>query len=128
MDAVRLRFDQDVSAATVRQATREALEAWQTPHIADETLLVVTELVANVTRHTSDGGELTLTLQRDSVLVEVADSSPEEPRVCPRDHVRIGGRGLQLVSAMARRWGARACSWAGRAGKVVWVELALHPA
>ena len=46
----------------------------------------------------------------------------------PRDTRRVGGRGLQLVGAMTRRWGARASSWAGRAGKVVWAELALHPA
>jgi hypothetical protein len=34
---------------------------------------------------------------------------------------------MQLVGALARRWGARAASWTGRAGKVVWAELALRP-
>jgi hypothetical protein len=128
MEAVRLRFDHDVSAAALRQSARDALEAWRAPQVLDVTLIVVTELVGNVARHTDDGGELTLTLQRDSILVEVADSSPETPTMRPRDTRRVGGRGLQLVAAMTRRWGARASSWAGRAGKVVWAELALHPA
>ena len=47
------------------------------------TLVVVTELVGNVARHTDDGGELTLTLQGDSILVEVADSSPRRRRCVP---------------------------------------------
>jgi anti-sigma regulatory factor (Ser/Thr protein kinase) len=128
MEAVRLRFDQDVSAAAVRRAARDALEAWRAPQVVDEALVVVTELVGNVTRHTAGGGELRLSLRDDAILVEVADSSPEAPTMRPRDARRVGGRGLQLVAAMTRRWGARASSWAGRAGKVVWAELALHPA
>ena len=59
---------------------------------------------------------------RESVLVcEVADSSPALPRLrlAARDEER--GRGLQIVSRLSQRWGARrtAC------GKVVWCELAL---
>jgi signal transduction histidine kinase len=127
MDAVRVRFDHDVSMAVVRQATRDALDAWHAPQIVDDTLVVVTELVANVRQHTADGGELTLTLQPDVILVEVADTSPEKPQLRPRDSHRVGGRGMQLVAALARRWGARAASWTGRAGKVVWAELALRP-
>jgi anti-sigma regulatory factor (Ser/Thr protein kinase) len=127
MDAVRVRFDHDVSAAVVRQAARDALDAWHAPQIVDDTLVVVTELVANVSRHTADGGELTLTLQPDAILVEVADTSPETPQLRPRDIHRAGGRGLLLVAAVTRRWGSRAVSLAGRAGKVVWAELALRP-
>jgi hypothetical protein len=128
MESVRLRFDHRAPAAVARKLARGALEAWKATYLLDDLLLVVTELVQNVTRHTANGGELVLSRHGDTVLVEVRDASPVLPKVGPRDPRRPGGRGLALVAAVARRWGTRTASWAGRRGKVVWAELGPRPA
>jgi anti-sigma regulatory factor (Ser/Thr protein kinase) len=128
MSSVRLRFEHSAPAASARSTARRALEAWKATQVLDDLLLVVTELVQNVSRHTSNGGELVLSLHGDTILVEVRDASPVLPHMCKQDPRRVGGRGLPVVAAVARRWGARTSSWAGRAGKVVWAELAVCPA
>jgi two-component sensor histidine kinase len=89
--------------------------------------VIATELVQNVTQHTGNGGELVITLRSDVMRIEVCDTSPAPPRSLSYDHRRPGGRGLQIVARMARRWGSRAASWAGQAGKVVWAELDRPP-
>lgn len=126
MESVRLQFDHGAPGAVVRQVARTALAGWHASYPQEDVLLVVTELVHNVTRHTADGGELVLTLRADCVLVEVNDSSAELPKLRQRA-TRIGGRGLLLVAAVAKRWGARSRAWAGNAGKVVWAEVGLRP-
>jgi hypothetical protein len=53
------------------------------------------------------------------VRVEVRDAAAGPPRLQPHDPLRIRGRGLQLVDALATRWG-----WTGDPpGKVVWAEV-----
>ena len=103
------------------------MSAWNVPDADGDALTVVTELVHNVCRHTHNGGELAVTLHRradcDAVLIEVADADPRSAHALPRDPRRVGGRGLQIVSAIARRWGMRAAEWAGHRGKIVWAEL-----
>lgn len=127
MESVRFPFDHGAPAASARQAARGAFEAWKAAHLLDDALVVVTELVANVTRHTSNGGELILTLYEDVVLIEVVDASPDLPTLRSPDLRRPDGRGLLIVAAMARTWGSRSTSWSGHAGKVVWAEFARGP-
>lgn len=127
MPSFRLHFEHSAPAATARRTAREALEAWKASDVLDDLLLVVTELVQNVTRHTSNGGELVLSIRGDTILVEVRDASPVLPHLREQDPRRAGGRGLPVVAAIARRWGAQTSSWAGRAGKVVWAEVGVCP-
>jgi hypothetical protein len=127
MELLRLRFDHGAPATVVRRAVHDALCAWKVEHLADDALVVTTELVQNVTQHTADGGELLLVLRSDVIRIEVADTDPSAPRPLAYDARRPGGRGLQIVAAMARRWGSRAADWAGHAGKVVWAELGTTP-
>ncbi|WP_353939640.1 ATP-binding protein, partial [Micromonospora sp. b486] len=87
-------------------------------------LAVITELMHNVIRHTDDGGKLELTRQADAILVEVFDKlHPATPtsRAGPASDRR---RGLLIVEAMAREWGAHTID-DGRPGKVVWAEIPL---
>lgn len=123
MESVRWRFDHGAPAAGARRVVRDTLCAWQVEHLADDALVITTELVQNVTQHTINGGELFLSLQPDLIRIEVADADPTVPRPLGHDARRPGGRGMQLVAAMARRWGSRALEWAGHPGKVVWAEL-----
>lgn len=87
----------------------------------DDAALLTTELAANAVRHaTVDRFYLTLHCDADRVRVEVADGSLEPPVVLRPDPMATSGRGLQLVDALADRWGFERREH----GKVVWFELA----
>jgi anti-sigma regulatory factor (Ser/Thr protein kinase) len=119
MEVLRLPFDHHSDSAALRHAAQHRLSGWQTADQVDDTLLVITELMQNVIQHTGDGGELALTRHPDRVLVEVSDSSTDEPRVYQPDPRRVGGRGMLVVSAMSRTWGSRRRT----GGKIVWAEM-----
>jgi anti-sigma regulatory factor (Ser/Thr protein kinase) len=120
---IRHAFAHGAPAAPARRAAEAVLRLWRMPERIDDVLLVVTELVQNVSQHTSDGGELRLELRDGAILIEVTDASTAMPRVGRQDLRTVGGRGLFLIAAVARRWGTRRTSWSGHPGKVVWVEL-----
>ncbi|KWT56875.1 hypothetical protein ADL21_37475 [Streptomyces albus subsp. albus] len=63
--------------------------------------LIVTELVANVTRHTSSSCRLRLCLAADTLTVEVSDDCPDRPRFRPPAPGDESGRGLLIVCALA---------------------------
>ena len=121
MELLRLAFGNDEPAAPVRRKAQAVLVGFSAswPDVADDVLVVISELVENVTRHTRGGGELRLTREDGVILVEVRDSDTGEPRLLPPDDRRIGGRGLLVVAGMARRWGVRRET----TGKTVWAEI-----
>ena len=89
--------------------------------LAEDLLLVVTELVANAYEH--GAAQRTLRLDRSDasghVIIEVEDGASAPP-VLGRS--RLGpnrGRGMTIVACVAERWGVRAL----RAGKTVWARL-----
>jgi serine phosphatase RsbU (regulator of sigma subunit) len=108
------------AAHEARGLVAEQLEKWQLAELVPTTQLLASELVTNAIRYSE--GAVTLCLIRESVLVcEVADSSPALPRLRLASGDEERGRGLQIVSRLSRRWGARRTP----AGKVVWCEQAL---
>ncbi|MEU4240510.1 alpha/beta fold hydrolase [Actinoplanes sp. NPDC026619] len=123
-DDRRMPLEHGASAAQARRLAEQVLHDWNMTDRTDEVLLVTTELVQNVTKHTTNGGELRLSRQDDTVLIEVTDSDPQMPHVKRSAPTVTGGRGLLLVSSAARRWGSRPVRWAGRTGKIVWAEIA----
>ncbi|MFI6077181.1 ATP-binding protein [Actinoplanes sp. NPDC051343] len=123
MQVLRLPFDHGTDSATVRQVARGHLIHWQTAELVDDTLLVITELVQNVIRHTGDGGEVALSHRGDVVLVEVFDHSPDLPELLAPDLRRLGGRGMLLIDAVSHGWGSRSTP----TGKVVWARLPIKP-
>jgi two-component sensor histidine kinase len=123
VDDIRLSLDHSTPASRARRLAERALHGWNLSDRADDVLLVTTELVQNVTQHTDDGGELHVVLRDDSILIEVTDTNPRMPRVQQPASGRTGGRGMLLVAAVARSWGSRPASWAGRKGKTVWAEI-----
>jgi anti-sigma regulatory factor (Ser/Thr protein kinase) len=87
--------------------------------------LLVSEVFSNSVRHSGSGapGETVTVVVRAGkgvVRVEVTDrAGPGTPKLRPAGHDAEGGRGLQLVAALAARWGSRR-----RGGRmVVWFEL-----
>ncbi|MFJ5232570.1 SpoIIE family protein phosphatase [Kitasatospora sp. NPDC088391] len=103
---------------------REAACGWLLERGLDELVdtceLLVSELVTNALRH--GRGEIRLRLLRDkSVVCEVWDDAYAQPRQRRAQETDEGGRGLQLVSLLAERWGSRRTP----KGKIVWFELSL---
>lgn len=117
MELLRLAFSNDEPAAPVRRRAQAVLGP--ASDAVDDVLVVISELVENVTRHTRGGGELRLTRDDGVIRVEVRDGDAAQPRLLPPDDRRIGGRGLLVVAGMARRWGVRP----EEAGKTVWAEI-----
>ncbi len=111
-------------AARVRQAralARETLTTWGLADLSDTVELLVSELVTNAVRH--GAGDIGLRLIRTgSLLCEVRDDGYDLPNLRSTDLTAENGRGLQLVTALAERWGAQRTP----TGKVVWFEQPLQ--
>lgn len=109
------------SAETARRLVRTALAAWGLEHMAEDGVLVVTELVANAVNHTR-GRSIRVIVARISdhvVRVGVVDTSRTMPVPRHPADTEVHGRGLTLVDALAIRWGTDL----KRSGKCVWAEL-----
>ncbi len=110
-----------VSARQARRFVTEALASWSLDAVTDEAVLLTSEVVTNALLHTGTGQiQLRLVLLPDGVRIEIVDDSPTLPR--PRHYSADAGtgRGLALVEAASRSWGARPTE----RGKVVWFEIA----
>ncbi len=114
-------LDGELTAAReARCLLAEPLEKWQLTGLLPTAQLLACELVTNAIRYAE--GPVTLRLiQEGSLVCEVADSSPALPRLLHAAGDDERGRGLQIVSRLSHRWGARRTP----AGKVVWCELQL---
>lgn len=108
------------SARAARTFTAAALEEWAVDDIADDVLLVVTELVNNAVTHAQTACELRLSISPVSLRVEVIDDGPGTPDPLPPSPTRNHGRGLHLVDALTAAWGFEPIE---TGGKMVWAEL-----
>ncbi len=108
------------SARRARVLIRRPLRQWGLEDLIPTTELLVSELVTNAVRYAQ--GKIGLRLILEGGLVcEVLDNSAALPRVRHPGEEDERGRGLQVVSQMAQRWGARRTL----SGKVVWCEQPL---
>ncbi len=104
-----------------RAAVREQLHDWRLPGLADSAELMVSELVTNAVQH-SHARPLALRLVRgDTLLCEVEDDDHELPTLLNARPTDEAGRGLRVVSTLAREWGTSRTA----SGKTVWFELTL---
>ena len=109
------------SIPVARHVVRELLRAWRAPHDHEDAALLVTELVANVIDHAQAEANLSLelTIADRWLRIAVVDGSAVRPVVQELSEDRPRGRGLQMVQAIADRWGVESY----RGGKRVWFEL-----
>ena len=118
---VTLEFRTELDAAPrARSAAGAALEAWGLRALADDTVLVVSELVTNGMLHAGAPVQLRLRQTARGVRVEVEDRSRVAPVRPLATLDAMTGRGMALVDALARRWGVQQLV----DGKIVWCELA----
>ncbi|MET9440556.1 SpoIIE family protein phosphatase [Streptomyces sp. NPDC006610] len=121
-DVAEWRLPLDVAEVRrARAAVREQLHAWGLARLADNAELMVGELVTNAVRH-SHRRPVELRLVRgDTLLCEVDDDDHELPTLLSAGPGDLKGRGLRVVSTLAREWGANRTA----SGKSVWFELTL---
>ncbi|WP_406442872.1 SpoIIE family protein phosphatase [Streptomyces sp. NBC_00631] len=102
-----------------RAVVREQLHDWGLARLADPAELMVSELVTNAVRH-SHGRPVQLRLIRgETLLCEVDDDDHTLPTLLSAEPGDEAGRGLRVVSTLAREWGTSRTA----AGKTVWFEL-----
>jgi len=85
----------------------------------DAALLVLSEVVTNVVRHTSSKRFTVRVDLSDGVEVAVHDSDPTMPKVRAAQSSDESGRGMVMVQALADDWGVHAVT----GGKWVWFRL-----
>jgi serine phosphatase RsbU (regulator of sigma subunit)/anti-sigma regulatory factor (Ser/Thr protein kinase) len=108
------------AAKRARSLIRSPLRRWGLADLIPIAELAVSELVTNAVRYAQ--GTIGLRLVFESGLfIEVLDDSAAVPRLRHADEDDERGRGLQVVSQVAHRWGTRRAG----AGKVVWCELSV---
>jgi anti-sigma regulatory factor (Ser/Thr protein kinase) len=119
------------NARAARELVTEAVRDWALEEILDLATLCTGELAANAVLHGRSPFDVVVRRRPDGVLIEVIDTRPEEvPAAVPTHGTAIDitrraatGRGLQIVAAMARRWGYTTSPEA----KAVWAEIDGEP-
>ena len=107
------------SSRAARLFVDDTLRDWSLGHVTADALLIVSELAANAVLHGNSDFTVGLTRSRDTMLIGVGDSRHESPTVRDIGLGEAGGRGLQLVTALATQWGTDVVA----DGKLVWAEL-----
>lgn len=106
-----------------RRLTRDTLVRWGYEDAAETAELLVGEVVTNAVRH-AHTRHIDLRLVRaDALLCEVADDDHAVPVLLSAGPQDEFGRGLRIVSRLAREWGASRTAQ----GKTVWFEQSLPP-
>ena len=93
---------------------------------ADTAKLLVSELVTNVNLHTDSlAVRLEVVLRHDRLRVSVYDDALDaDPHQKPGDAYNENGRGLLLLTGLARDWGVhRGATTHGTPAKQIWFEL-----
>jgi anti-sigma regulatory factor (Ser/Thr protein kinase) len=115
-----MRFDASAeSARAARGFVRQALGSAGLAELDEIAILLTSELVTNVVRHSHSGGKVDVEVRDRVVRVSVSDDSPIMPAVHEPETSADGGRGLWLVAQLSDDWGATRVV---DDGKVVWFE------
>jgi anti-sigma regulatory factor (Ser/Thr protein kinase) len=114
---------QPVTVTRARRLVEQTLAAWGLSALGEVAQLLATELITNAIRYATRPIELRL-LRTGTLLCEVRDDDHYLPILREAGGLDENGRGLFLVSRLARRWGVSRTTH----GKVVWFELDLGAA
>ncbi|WP_225095401.1 SpoIIE family protein phosphatase [Streptomyces sp. CoH27] len=116
------RFDPDPrEVGRARRLVRAQLLAWGLPQAVETAELLVSEVVTNAVRHAGSRPVDLRVVRADALLFEVTDDEPALPTMLGPGPYDESGRGLRVVSRLAREWGATASGHR----KTVWFEQAV---
>lgn len=113
------------AAAAARRLVVTSLAGCEPTVVADAEL-VTSELATNAILHAGTPFTVAVSSRSDgAVRVAVSDGSRGLPVVRPPTAAAAGGRGLQIVDSLCRRWGVLPAGVPGgpAVGKTVWCEL-----
>ncbi len=117
----RLTLDPESQAPrAARRFADETLRRWDCGGTLDTVELLVSELVTNAVIHARSTADVAVVLHRDSIRVEVGDTSDVMPKPRTAAANEPSGRGLELVAKLATAWGVEQRD---DGGKVVWFEV-----
>jgi PAS domain S-box-containing protein len=117
----RLKADEP-AVSNARRLVTDQLRGWSVPKdIADDVVLMSSELVTNAFVHGRPPIDLRLRLTSSELVLEVQDRTSYRPKRRRAQDEDENGRGLQIVSLLADRWGTRATV----SGKSVWCTKAI---
>lgn len=122
MDTVTLDRS-DAPRAARRLVAAGCVRAATGPQCAEAAALLTSEVVTNAVRHGSGDITLGFLARNLLVLVEVGDDDVHTPQVRDFHDDDEGGRGLQIVTALASGWGVRDRP----PGKIVWFTVPAQP-
>jgi anti-sigma regulatory factor (Ser/Thr protein kinase) len=101
------------------------LHEWRLGHAAEDASILVSELLTNSVKASCHQGtpvRLRLLADRRQLIIEAWDRNPRPPQQRQADYADESGRGLNVVAAIAVRWGYyRSGQW-----KAVWAEMLTH--
>ncbi len=124
--AITLAHD-PVSPRSARQFVRRFVAEQHIDCDVDALAVLVSEMVTNAVLHARGAITVYVAALPVALRVEVHDASPRLPRQRGHGGEAATGRGLALVSSLARDWGAHTLHGAGEHRKVVWFELSARP-
>lgn len=107
--------------ARARRLVRGKLYDWNLPGAVESAELMVSELVTNAVRHARIRHVGLRLVRNDALLCEVTDDEPAPASLLGAKPDDEFGRGLRVVSRLARGWGSSSTAL----GKTVWFEQAL---
>ena len=120
-ERIRLEF-----GAQAPSEARRAVLDWAAGRglgqVADDMVLVVSELVTNAVLHASPAVTLEVELGEHEVVLAVEDGTPARPRLLLANSAAEGGRGMLLVERLSHEHGVRPRP----PGKTVWAALQLQ--
>ncbi len=122
-----LRISLPQTAASPARARRQLSRFAADNELSDRAsvaLLVLSELVTNAVLHGTDPIDVLVSSEGDLMRIEVSDGGSGPGDFGPganRGPDDLGGRGLQIVDSLARRWGIVRRD----DGKTVWAEVGL---
>ncbi|WP_066943007.1 ATP-binding SpoIIE family protein phosphatase [Streptomyces lushanensis] len=104
-----------------RRMVRERLLGWSLPDAVEVAELMVSELVTNAMNHAHSHRVGLRLVRTDALLCEVTDDEPAPATLLNAGQGDESGRGLRVVSSLAREWGTSSTA----RGKTVWFEQSL---
>ena len=107
------------SAGAARKFLIATLAGTPVDSCTETAALLASELVTNAVLHAHSPVEVRVTVDRDTVRVDVRDQHDRLPEA-PRTSATFSGRGLHIVQELADRWGT---SPLPLGGKTVWFEV-----
>lgn len=124
--AVRDVAPHPAAVGKARRFLRSVLHGWGVDRDATDTaVLCVSELVTNAVIHAQTDCSVRMLLERDVLTTTVHDHGRRDPASVEDldDQLQVHGRGLELVKALASRWGYELDA----GGTTVWFVLELQP-